>query len=134
MKVGERKGNTVYHGDGKYTGVATLKGRNGQPDKHFDFEFIWYDEDELGKSWKGDKKVFAELFKGALEQRVIKEARTVRPVVRTKPKSAIGLLNEFARQHGFKSINDLALDSPELVTKAVEYAKAAQKATPQDPL
>jgi len=134
MKVGERKGNTVYHGDGKYTGVATLKGRNGQPDKHFDFEFIWYDEDELSKSWKGNKEIFAELFKGALEQRVIKEARTVRPAVRTKPKSAIGLLNQFAREHGFKSLNDLALDSPELVTKALEYARAKQKEQSQEQL
>ena len=131
MKVGERKGNTVYHGDGKYTAVATAKGRNGQPDKHFDFEFIWYDEAELSKNWKGDKAVFAELFKGALEQRVIKGARMVRPITRTKPKSEVGLLNEFARQNGYKNINDLALSNPELVMKAVEYAKAAQKATPQ---
>ena len=134
MKIGERKGNTLYKGNGEYTGVATLKGRNGQPDKHFDFAFHWYDEEELGKSWKGDKKVFAELFKGALEQRVIKEARTVRPAVRTKPKSAISLLNEFARQHGFKSLNDLALSSPELVTKALEYARAAQKEQSQEQL
>jgi len=134
MKVGERKGNTVYHGDGKYTAVATAKGRNGQPDKHFDFEFIWYDEAELSKSWKGDKAVFAELFKGALEQRVIKGARMVRPVVRTKPKSATALLNEFARQQGFKSLNDLALDSPNLVAKALEYARAKQKEQSQEPL
>jgi len=123
MKVGERKGNTIYKGNGVYTGLATLKAKGNEPKKEFPFEFTWFDKAELAKSWKGSPEIFDELFKGALEQKVIAEARKARPggAGASRPKSAIALLNEFARSKGCKHINELAKKHPQLMTEAVNY-------------